>query len=1013
MTKVNNACTKEEIFARRIRELNAAQMAQRTSNTTGGGDMDFDTSEAPPKVFYGRLTSVEKNNFTLRNGKHQYLITINKGTFFTEDKDKVYKLGTKLAVIKKGGKAVFVSSKAFLEEHLVPYPEAEPLILFWSCLPRDDQEIILLRLNYCRIYDCVVNPQILLEKNGIRAGINDKIEDNLATYACLVLRTLAPVAQKSVARLISRDAAGRSSFGMTETKEKRRAALEALLLSPIQKELKMSEEEIISELDNLIFGRAEQKKRIAEIIVSCWRKKKKACILLTGPDSCGKKHFTKAVAKVLSYPFCRIPMAGASSVDLAGDSSVYQGADFGDFIKKCIENETSQGVFSFSDSDRIDPEHKEGDAAGPICEAADEESPGWYDRFSASYHNIDFAVLFATAKRREKVSAEIRENFTEISLEPYSDAEKVGVVKFKMKEFLDEEGIAQDATCFEEGVLYYIATRYTSDSGFRQMQDHVRLLLKRFAPLYKKDKRLTITKKMVDEWLCVNEEDRHFIFKRNSYETHIAEDINENFSISEDEDLKMEERKKAERRLDILLGLKEPSSSVFFSKEAFLKCLSERYICRDGIKKWLADHLYALSLKNKTMGGLKILLIGPPGTGKTEIAGSLASGLQKELVKISMNGCSDVDALLKGSLKLYDNAGAGKIIEYISKIGTKDVVLLFDEIEKGRRHNGENGCDALLDLFDDGKLTDHYIGYPVDLSAAIVICTANTYDTLSDAFINRFDLVLNMDGYTRGEKKQIIEKSALKKIGCRYCDELQINILPEALELLLAHTSEPGVRELIHATDEAVVRKINSKYDNKLLITSEDVVDALGNPPSKKCEERICAGYAYALAVDNHRRGLVFPVETVKVPESGLKITGLPMEATSESVMVAKTISQKRLPDVCQKELESGLHVHFSNAGIPKNGPSAGLAVVISMLSCILDKPIKKRAAFTGEIGPNGYVGKIGCLYEKALAAQDAGLDTVYAPQGNIAELSEEQLEDLKKITLVPVVHVKDAMDVF
>ena len=122
MTKVNNACTKEEIFARRIRELNAAQMAQRTSNTTGGGDMDFDTSEAPPKVFYGRLTSVEKNNFTLRNGKHQYLITINKGTFFTEDKDKVYKLGTKLAVIKKGGKAVFVSSKAFLEEHLVPYP---------------------------------------------------------------------------------------------------------------------------------------------------------------------------------------------------------------------------------------------------------------------------------------------------------------------------------------------------------------------------------------------------------------------------------------------------------------------------------------------------------------------------------------------------------------------------------------------------------------------------------------------------------------------------------------------------------------------------------------------------------------------------------------------------------------------------------------------------------------------------------------------------------------------------
>jgi len=421
-----------------------------------------------------------------------------------------------------------------------------------------------------------------------------------------------------------------------------------------------------------------------------------------------------------------------------------------------------------------------------------------------------------------------------------------------------------------------------------------------------------------------------------------------------------------------------------------------------------------VALKNNN-GDIKspiICLVGPPGIGKTSIAKSIANALNRKFYKISVGGLNDSSELI-GHRRTYMGSMPGKIIQGLRKCESKNPVFLIDEIDKITINGKDDPTGVLLDILDreqNSEFIDNYIEEPFDLSKVFFILTANNITNIPPALKDRLEII-ELSSYTDEEKIDITNRYLIPKILEENKIETKIITLSdEMLSFLIeAYTNEAGVRELYRAL-EKVIRKlvVLGRINERTKISKVRLKDYLGIPKYIKMENKKheYVGKVNALGVTSSG-GIVMPVESCIFEGKGnFTITGMLGKTMEESTSVALSYIKANLKKFKLEDFFfniKDIHIHFLEGAMPKDGPSAGIAITTSILSLIANKKINNDIAFTGEISLNGEILKVGGIKEKVIGAYKNNIKTIYIPAANELDLEEipDELKENLEIKLV------------
>ena len=435
-----------------------------------------------------------------------------------------------------------------------------------------------------------------------------------------------------------------------------------------------------------------------------------------------------------------------------------------------------------------------------------------------------------------------------------------------------------------------------------------------------------------------------------------------------------------------------------------------------GLKDVKERILEFLAVRNLTSKGESpiICLVGPPGTGKTSIARSIASALEKKYVRISLGGVRD-EAEIRGHRKTYIGAMPGRIVNGLRQAGVSNPLMLLDEIDKVSSDYKGDTSAALLEVLDSEqncRFRDHYIEMPVDLSEVLFIATANEVSGIPKPLLDRMELI-EVSSYTENEKFHIAKEHLVEKQKSKNgIKKEQLTITDSALkDIIRLYTREAGVRSL-----ERTIGKLCRKAAREIFKDSEAVVKVtktnlktyLGNPkysPEKKndhAEVGIVRGLAWTSV-----GGVTLEVEVNVLPGKGeLVLTGKLGDVMKESAQAAlsyvRSISEEYGIDA-EFYTKHDIHIHIPEGAVPKDGPSAGITMATAMLSAITDRAVRADVAMTGEITLRGRVLPIGGLKEKLLAAKVIGIKTVCIPKDNEKDLEEISKEITDGMEIVPV----------
>lgn len=394
-----------------------------------------------------------------------------------------------------------------------------------------------------------------------------------------------------------------------------------------------------------------------------------------------------------------------------------------------------------------------------------------------------------------------------------------------------------------------------------------------------------------------------------------------------------------------------------------------------------------------------ICLVGPPGTGKTSIARSVAEALNKKYVRISLGGVRD-EAEIRGHRRTYIGAMPGRIVAGLKQAGVKNPMMLLDEVDKVSSDYKGDTSAALLEVLDgeqNGHFRDHYVEIPVDLSEVLFIATANTTETIPRPLLDRME-VIEVSSYTANEKFHIAKEHLLQKQLSKNGMEGKLEIGDSALkEIIEAYTREAGVRNLERKLGEVcrkAARELLKEKKDRIRVTSRNLEKYLGKrrfssiKANKTDEIGIVRGLAWTSV-----GGDTLQIEVNMMPGKGeLELTGQLGDVMKESAMAGlsyiRSVSTRYgiTPEVFR---ENDFHIHIPEGAVPKDGPSAGITMATALLSALTHTPVRADLAMTGEVTLRGRVLPIGGLKEKTLAAKNAGIRTVLVPEKNRPDVEE------------------------
>jgi len=452
------------------------------------------------------------------------------------------------------------------------------------------------------------------------------------------------------------------------------------------------------------------------------------------------------------------------------------------------------------------------------------------------------------------------------------------------------------------------------------------------------------------------------------------------------------------------------------------KILDDDHYGLEKIKQRILE-VFAVRKMAPDLPGQIICLVGPPGVGKTSIAGSIARALNRKMARVSLGGVHD-EADIRGHRKTYIGAMPGRIINAVSRAGAKNALLLFDEIDKlGSDYRGDP-ASALLEVLDaeqNSAFRDHYLEVPFDLHECMFITTANTTATIPPPLLDRME-VIELSSYTDEEKLQIAKKHLLpkqmKKHGLK---KSQVRVSDDALrEMICCYTRESGVRnlerEIAGLCRKCDMRFVENDPPKRLNITGGNLEQYLGVRKFLPDEmpELDTVGLVTGLAWTSVG-GETLEVEVNIMDGSGkLELTGNLGDVMKESVHAAisyirSKAAELRVPTDFYKTKD--IHVHFPEGAIPKDGPSAGITICTAMVSALTGSTVRRDVAMTGEISIRGRVLAIGGLKEKTMAALRHGIKTVIIPKDNLKDLEEIDQTVRRGLNFIAVSHVDAVLD--
>ncbi len=443
-----------------------------------------------------------------------------------------------------------------------------------------------------------------------------------------------------------------------------------------------------------------------------------------------------------------------------------------------------------------------------------------------------------------------------------------------------------------------------------------------------------------------------------------------------------------------------------------LDVLDKDHFGLEKVKERIIEFLAVQKRMEKIKGPI-LCLVGPPGVGKTSLGKSIAKATNREFVRMSVGGMRD-EAEIRGHRRTYIGSLPGKIIQMMKKAGTKNPLILLDEIDKiGNDYRGDPSS-ALLEALDPEQNTtfnDHYLEVDYDLSDVMFVTTANTLNILPP-LLDRME-VIRLAGYTEDEKINIANKYLLpKQIKDNGVKENEMNLGDEIIkEIIRSYTKESGVRNLereISKVARKVVKKVVAGEEKEVSVSQTNLTDFLGVPKYKfgelEAENRI--GIVTGLAWTEYG-GEILKIETVTMPGKGrMQITGKLGDVMQESVKAAKSFVRSKcleygiIPPVFEKK---DFHIHVPEGATPKDGPSAGIGMVTSIVSSITNIPVRRDIAMTGEVTLTGQVLPIGGLKEKLLAAHRAGIKQVLIPKENEKDLIDMPKKIIDEVKITPV----------
>ena len=452
------------------------------------------------------------------------------------------------------------------------------------------------------------------------------------------------------------------------------------------------------------------------------------------------------------------------------------------------------------------------------------------------------------------------------------------------------------------------------------------------------------------------------------------------------------------------------------------KILNEDHYGLKRVKERITEYL-AVQTRTKKLKGPILCLVGPPGVGKTSLGASIARATGRKFIRMSLGGVRD-EAEIRGHRRTYIGAMPGKIIQKLTKVGVRNPLFLFDEVDKMSMDFRGDPSSALLEVLDpevNSTFNDHYLEVDFDLSDVMFVCTANTLN-IPPPLLDRME-VIRIEGYTEDEKLNIADQYLVKKqIEANGLKKGEIKITKSAILSIIRHyTREAGVRNL-----EREIAKIARKVVKSLVLKAQKKTTHIR--PSGLDKYLGVRKFKYGIAEKENQVGQVtglawtqvggelLTIESMAIPGKGKLInTGQLGDVMKESIQAATTIVRSRAKSLGIDEefhQKLDLHVHVPEGATPKDGPSAGVGMTTALVSALTQIPVKANVAMTGEITLRGEVLSIGGLKEKLLAAHRGGIATVIIPEENSKDLVEIPKNIKEKLNIIPVKWIDQVLEI-
>ncbi len=509
--------------------------------------------------------------------------------------------------------------------------------------------------------------------------------------------------------------------------------------------------------------------------------------------------------------------------------------------------------------------------------------------------------------------------------------------------------------------------------------------------------------------------------KKKKWSDSVAEHFNKELSKMQRMNPQVAEFSIQRNYLDLFLDLPwdEFSKDKFDLKRA-MRILDRDHYGLDDVKKRIIEYLAVLKLRNDMKSPI-LCLYGPPGVGKTSLGKSIAEALGREYVRMSLGGLRD-EAEIRGHRKTYIGAMPGRIIQNLKKAGTSNPVFVLDEIDKLSNSNQGDPSSALLEVLDpeqNSEFHDNFLEMGFDLSKVMFIATSNTLNTIQPALRDRMEII-NVTGYTIEEKVEIAKQHLLpKQLKEHGLNTKHLKIAKPQLEKIVeGYTRESGVRALEKQIAKMVrhaAKNIAMEEEYNLKVTNDDIIEVLGSPKLQrdKYENNNVAGVVTGLAWTQVGGDILFIESILSKGKGNMTITGNLGKVMKESATIAMEYIKSNAdefginPEIFEKY---NVHIHVPEGATPKDGPSAGVTMLTSLVSLFTQRKVKKSLAMTGEITLRGKVLPVGGIKEKILAAKRARIKEILLCEENKRDIEEIKPEYLKGLTFHYVTDMSDVL---